>query len=114
MSAITALPTHVKTAAEVRTGAVSLDGKLEPGESLTGAPTCAVTPASGAPTVSNIAVTAVEKRINGEDIAAGRAITFLVTGGTAGATYNLLFSCGTNSTPAQTVQVLCKLRVVAG
>ena len=114
MSAITAPQTHVKTASEVRTGAVSFDGKLETGETLTGTPTCTVTPASGAPTVDNVAVTTAEKTINGDAVATGRALTFRATGGTAGATYNLLFSCGTNSTPAQTVQVLCKLRVVAG
>jgi hypothetical protein len=52
-----AFPARSKTATEVRTGAVSFDGKLESGEALTGTPTCTVTPASGAPTVDNIVVT---------------------------------------------------------
>lgn len=90
--------------------AVSFDALLDPGEALTGTPTVASAPAGL--TVDTVRVSTAELTIDGQAVAAGRAVQFRVSGGTSGTTYVLTVSCGTTSTPAQTLPVECRLTVL--
>lgn len=106
-----AAETIAKYANEVLNAAVDFRGRLESGESLSGTPTVVSSPSGISPT--NIAVTVSTKTINGKSVPAGKAITFKVpAGGTVGTTYELLVTCDTNSTPAQTVQEKCYLTIL--
>jgi hypothetical protein len=110
MSDISAGP-RKKTPAESKTVAVSFrsDLNLTAGEILTGTPTVTVTGL----TVSNIAVnsTTITLDPSGEVCTAGQAVVFLVSGGTAGDNYTMRVQCGTNSTPAQVLEIPCVLQV---
>jgi hypothetical protein len=97
---------------EIRNGAISLAHLLETGEVLTGTPTVSATP-SGL-TFSNVAVNSTAITIDGVSVTAGEAIQFRVTGGSSGVLYTCTATCSTNSTPAQTVDVVFKLLVSAG
>lgn len=98
-----------KKASEVRNAAVDFSGKLDSGESLTGTPTVTATP-SGL-TFANVAVSTGTLTINGSSVAAGKAVQFKVTGGTSYLMYDVSVSCGTNSTPAQTLYACLQLMV---
>lgn len=100
---------HSKSSTEVRNIAVSFAGKLDSGELLTGVPTVTVSPSG--PTLANKLVTTTAKTINGASVAAGAAVTFNVTGGTAGVKYTITITVGTDATPAQTLQGIVILRV---
>ena len=100
-----------KTASEVRNVAVSFVGKLDSGELLTGSPT--VAESTGDLAIANVAVSTAALTINGASVAAGAAVQFSVSGGTAGTTYVITIACGTDSTPAQTLRGAIYLPVVA-
>ena len=72
---------------ELVLAAVDCSGRLRSGETLGGTPT--VTPSSAGLTITSVAVTAAAWTINGSTVAIGQAVTFLVTGGTEGKTYDL-------------------------
>lgn len=106
-----ALQTQQKTASEVRNVAVSFAGKLDSGELLTGTPTVTEVTTTDL-TFASQAVNTAALTINGVSTAIGRAAQFKVTGGTAGTTYEITVSCGTDATPAQTLYGTIKLKVV--
>ncbi len=110
MTAATAHQIQSKTATEVRVVAVSFQGKLDSGELLTGTPTI-VEVTTSALTLANKAVSTVALTIDGVSNAIGEAVQFSVTGGTAGVTYTINVQVGTDSTPAQTLEVNLTLEV---
>ncbi len=104
-----------KTVSEVRNVAVSFAGKLDSGEALTGTPNISEVDAASPQdlTFANIAVSTGALTINGETVAAGEAITFKVSGGTANKLYKIQIDCGTDATPAQTLYGVVRLAVKA-
>ncbi len=100
---------YTKHPSEVRNCAVSLANVLDSGETLTGTPTVSATP-SGL-TFSNAQVSVGTLTINGVSVAAGKAVQFRVSGGTSGVRYNVEVTCGTTSSPAQTLVVELDLLV---
>lgn len=99
---------HTKHPDAVQNAAVSFDALLEAGETLTGTPTAA---AAGL-TIDNVRVNTGEVTVDGATVAIGRAVQFRVAGGTSGATYEIDVTCGTTSSPAQTLVVECMLTVL--
>ncbi len=110
MGSNTAPQIQYKTAAEVRMVAVSLQGKLDSGELLTGTPTI-VEVTTSALTLGSKAVSTTALTIDGVSNAIGEAVQFSVSGGTAGTTYTINVQVGTDSTPAQTLEVNLTLKV---
>lgn len=106
---------NTKTVSEVRNIAVSFSGKLDDGELLTGTPTVIeVNPSSPqALTFSNIAINTSILTINDISTPTGEAVQCSVSGGVANAAYTIKVSCGTDSTPAQTLYGTITLRVRA-
>jgi hypothetical protein len=100
---------HSKKVSAGRNGAISFDDYLEPDELLTGTPTVTASP-SGL-TISNARVSEDELTINERAVAAGRAVQFRVSGGTAGTRYVITATCGTTSDPAQTLPLEAVLDV---
>lgn len=92
---------HSKSANETRLISIDMSGKLESGELMTGAVT--IPPVSGL-TISNEAVNTSTLTINGLSVIAGKAIQFLVAGGTAGTGYTITGTVATDSSPAQTLE----------
>lgn len=89
-------------AGSIRTPKVSFLRGLDSGELLTDAttaPTSAVSP-SGL-TVSSLAINAGGEVINGTSHAAGQALIFSVSGGTAGTEYTITLTAYSDATPAQ-------------
>jgi len=101
MTVISATQKPVMHSGETRNCAVSFDDVLEgsPDETITGTPTITGT----GMTVTNIAVTTGSRTINGKSVAAGKAVTFVMSGGTAGNDYALTVTVTTTSTPSQTI-----------
>ena len=102
-----------KATSGVRNVAVSFVGKLDSGEVLTGTPTATEITTADL-TFSNEAVSTAALTINGRTVPIAEAVQFKVaSGGTAGTTYRIRVSAGSDSTPAQTLVVIVKLLVVA-
>ena len=99
------------TANETRNVAINCIGELDASETLTGTPTITVSPTG--PTLSNKAVNTSTLTIAGVSCTAGQALQCKITGCTAGYTYTITASCGTTSTPAQTIEVYCVLDCVS-
>ena len=110
MPVSTAHQIQYKTAAEVRLAAVSFQGKLDSGELLTGTPTI-VEVTTTALTLANKVVSTAALTIDGISNAIAEAVQFSITGGTAGTTYTINVQVGTDSSPAQTLEVNLKLEV---
>jgi hypothetical protein len=110
MTDLDALQVHEKGADETRAVSVDFRGKLDSGELLTGTPT--VTDSASVLTLANEAVNSGNVTINGATCAAGQAVTFTVAGGVAGTDYTITVQCGTDATPAQTLEGRLTLRVV--
>lgn len=86
----------------IRTPKVSFLRGLDSGELLTSdstAPTATVSP-SGL-TVSGLAINTAAVDINGTSHAAGQALIFSVSGGTAGTEYTITLTAYSDATPAQ-------------
>ncbi len=110
---LTAPQLHAMTSGETRAFAVSFKDILDDGELLTGTPTVVdlasvLTLASKA--VNTAAIPASE--VFPEEVAIGQAVQFTATGGTAGTTYTIRVTCGTDATPAQTLSRRVQVRVV--
>jgi len=85
-----------------RTPRLSYDEVLETSELLTGTPTVVEVTTSDL-TIDNKAVSTAALTIKNEAIAAGRALTFRVSGhGVTNAPYTLTITASTDATPAQT------------
>lgn len=93
---------HEMTTTETRLVSVGFINKLESGELLTGTPTVAEETTSDL-TITNKAVNTSTLTIDGVSHAAGQAVQFLVTGVVAGTLYSIDILCGTDATPAQTL-----------
>lgn len=112
MSTATANQVQCKTASEVRNVAVSFSGKLDSGELLTGTPTV-VEVTTSALTLDNKVVSTAILTINSVSVPVGEAVQFRVSGGTAGATYQIRINCDTDASPAQTLYGDVILEVIA-
>lgn len=106
---------NTKTVSEIRNVAVSFSGKLDSGELLTGTPTVVeANPSSPQDlTFSNIAINTGILTINDIPTPVGEAVQFKVSGGVAGRYYEIIISCGTDATPAQTLYGTIRLRMKA-
>lgn len=120
MTTITSPELRAMSESEVRNAAVSFVGRLDAGETLTGTPTVTEVDANGntvSPanlTFSNVGVNTAALTINGLSVAIGQAVQFNVTAGAGlDGDYNINVKCGTNASPAQTLIVKCKLRVLS-
>lgn len=110
MSVLTCPEIRHKTANEVRNGIISMIGKLDTGELLTGTPTVTASP-SGL-TFASVAVNSAQRTLeDGTIVEIGQGVQFRVSGGTAATTYTITAQCGTTSTPTQTVEQYAKLAV---
>ena len=101
-----------KSAGETRNAGGNLIGKLDDGELLTGTPTVLEVSTSDL-TLTNKVVNTAALTLEGVSVAVGQAVQFSVAGGTAGSTYQITCTCGTDSTPAQTVKQTVTLVVEA-
>ena len=90
------------SAGETRMVGVSFIGELDSGELLTGTPTVAEVTTTDL-TLANKVVNTAELTLDGVTVAIGQAVQFSITGGTAGVTYQITCTCGTDATPAQTL-----------
>jgi len=108
---ITAIQKPYMHSDETRNGAVSFDDLLSasPDETITGTPTITGSPAGL--TISNVAATTGSREINGKTVAAGKAVTFTVSGGADQTGYSLTVTVVTDSTPAQTLVRVLSLTV---
>ena len=101
---------HEMVNTETRAVALGFINKLESGELLTGTPTVAEETTSDL-TITNKAVNTATLTISGISHAPGQAVQFLVTGGTANTLYSVDVLCGTDATPAQTLNGEVRIRV---
>ena len=88
---------------EVVRAVVDFSGLLRQGEVLTGTPT--VTPDSGLSTASAAINTSVEY-VNRKTVEAGHAVTFTISAGTDGTTYEIKVSCGTSASQTRVAKVV--------
>lgn len=89
---------------ETRLFSVSFAGKLSTSETLTGTPTVTEQTTSDL-TIANKAVSTTALTIDGETVAIGEAVQFTVAGQlAANSPYTVAITCGTTSTPAQTLK----------
>ena len=84
--------------------------KLDSGELLSGTPTVTVSPTG--PTISNVGRNTTALTIDGESHAINQAVTYTITGGTAGVEYTYTVTCATDATPAQTLIGKCVVYVI--
>lgn len=107
----TATHVPVLTPGETRLFSVSFDDVLDEGELLSGTPTVAEQTTADL-TIANKAVSTAALVILGETIAIGRAAQFKVSGQlVASSPYTIKVTCGTDSSPAQTLEGYVKFRV---
>ncbi len=107
----TAPQTGEKTPSESLNVAVSFARKLDGAEELTGTPTISVSP-SGL-TLSAAAVSTTALTINGVSVAAGKAVQFNVSDGSADTCYTISILAETDADTPQTVQGFITLCVVS-
>jgi hypothetical protein len=102
-----------KHASETRTISINYTDKLDTGEALTGTPTVAEVSTSDL-TISGAQLNSGELTINGETVAASKAVQCQVAGGTSGSTYSLSVTVSTDATSpgAQTFVDTIKLEVL--
>lgn len=98
-----------KGASEVRNAAISFAGKLDSGELLSGSPTVSATTGI---TIASADKNATTITIDGESVIANKAVTFRVSGGTAGSSYTITTTCATDASVPQTLICTVRLLVV--
>lgn len=96
---------------ETVNAAISFGSCLEAGETITGVPTVTVIPSG--PAISQIAANTSTQTVNGASVAAGQALQFAITGGTAGVQYTFTATGATSATPSATVIAKAILMVEA-
>ena len=100
--AITAKEVGRKSPGDTAAIAMDFTPLLRSGELLTGTPT--VTQVDGSDlTIANVGKNTAQITVNGSTVAIGAAIQCTVSGGTSSTKYRVRMSCGTDSTPAQTL-----------
>ena len=101
---ITLSQVYTLSAGSTRLVHIDCTRDLDSGAKLTGTPTIAE--------VTTTALTLANKKVNtttyvdsvrGSTVAIGKALEFTATGGVAGTTYTIRATCGTDSTPAETL-----------
>lgn len=101
---ITLSQRHTVSVGATRLVRVNCTQDLDDGASLTGTPTIAE--------VTTTALTLGSKAVNsatysdavtGRTVSVGKALQFTVAGGVAGTSYTVRCTCGTNSSPAETL-----------
>lgn len=92
---------------EVRIASVSFIGLLDDGESLSGTPT-AVELTTSDLTISNESINSKALTINNKSVAKNKAVQFKFLGQKAGTTYTIEVTCGTDSSPVQTLKIKVK------
>ena len=107
----TAAQKYEKAASETRLVTYSFDKVLEIGEQLTGTPTITEETTTDL-TLSNKVVSTAALTILEKTVGIGRAVQFLVAGGSAG-TYGIQIIGVSDASPAQTIYQYLKLDVVA-
>ena len=102
-----------KHASETRTISINYTDKLDTGEALTGTPTVTEVSTSDL-TISGAQLNSGELTINGETVAASKAVQCQVAGGSSGSTYSLSVTVSTDATSpgAQTFVDTIKLEVL--
>jgi len=101
--AITCLERPIVSTGSVRLVRVDFTDALDSGVSLTGTPTVVEVTTSDLTLGNKIVTIASYDDDSGTTVAAGKAIQFTVTGGTAGTTYTILCTVATDSSPAETI-----------
>lgn len=100
---ITLKQRHSLSVGTTRLVRVDATSDLDDGASFTGTPTVAEVTTT-ALTLANKTVTSASYTDNsGATVAAGKAVQFTVAGGVAGTQYRVRVSCGTDSSPAETL-----------
>ena len=94
-----------KSTNDTDAGAVSFALELRSGELLTGTPT-AEEQTTSALTLSNIGLNSGTVDIANQTTLANQAITFSVAGGSSGTLYSIKVTCGTDSSPARSLNRL--------
>ena len=86
------------------TAAVAMDFTplLRSGELLTGTPTVAEVTTTDL-TIANVGLNSSTIEVNGASVAANGAVQCTVAGGTAATKYTVRITCGTDTSPAQTL-----------
>ncbi len=113
MSRVSAAPVTKKSGEVLRVGVdFTLYGLLT-AELLTGTVTLDVPSGiTASATGTGLGVnTAVFNNSRGKEVAVGKGVIILVSGGTDGEDYEIGVSCGTNGTPAQTLDGNCPVEV---
>ena len=108
----TAPQRHTKSVSEVRNVSIDMRGVLDVGELLTGTPTI-VEVTTPDLTLASKAVNSTTLTINGVECVAGQAVTFTVSGGVAGSTYEIRVTVSSNASVPQTFVVAVRLSVIA-
>ena len=98
-----------KKVSEILNCAADFTGLMASGEAFTGTPTITVTGV----TTDNVAISSGVLTIMSTSVAAGQAITWRVSGGTAGTIYVMTVTGSTNASPSQTLMLDCILEVEA-
>lgn len=113
MSCVTAEQVYSMTTGEVRGLACHFLDKLGASELLSGTPTVAEQTTSGL-TIDNKRLNTGSITVLGRTCAASQAVLFRVTasGATAGTEYIIKVTCGTDATPAQTLEAFVRVLVV--
>ncbi len=93
-----------------RWASVSFLYALDDVESLTGTPEATEVGTTDL-TIANVANSTSSMEINGETVAAGKAVRFTISGGTAGTVYDLQVIGYSNSSPNQKIVADLKLEV---
>ena len=101
---------HYKAPTEVRNIGVDFTDDLTSAELLTGTPTLTNDP-TGSLVFASIAVITVATIMNGRTVAIGKGITFRCSVGVDETDYLLTVTCGTDSSPTETVVGTCRLRI---
>lgn len=112
MSGTLALAPREQAPTETRNHGVDFTGKLKElsGDPLlTGTPTVTVSPSG--PTLSNKQVSTIATVINDNEVDIAKAVLFTCTGGTDGVDYTITVTCGTTSSPAETLVGTLTLKV---
>ena len=95
---------HTLSVGATRVVRINCTSDLDSGESLTGTPTVAEVTSSDLTLGSKSVNTATyTDAATGVLVAIGKGIIFTAAGGTAGTTYRVRITCGTDATPAETL-----------
>lgn len=103
---VTAGQSYKKHPDEVAGIIVSFAGKLRQGEVITGTPTVST---SAGPTLSSASANTGPVQVLGQTCPPGTAVTFTMSGGTAGTTYSIKVTVSTSG--SQTRVLICTIEV---